>query len=374
MLPFCWFKERFFTDNYLRYTDFAVLINLYLRKWVLTVYLFSLIGLVLGLFALVAGADLLVKKSELLARRFCISPFFVGVILLGMGTSAPEWAVSSFSSIKGFSNLAVANILGSNIFNILLVLGLVLFYPLSKAKIQLIKKDILFLVITGFALIPIMWDQFLSRWDAFFLSAIFLTYIIFSALFARRGEEGRTEQEVGRTEQEGQFVDKGIMQNNLLLALSAFSIKEIFFIILGFALLVGGSHLTVTGAVGLGQALGMSERLIGLLIVSVGTSLPELFTCVVAILKNQKDMAMGNIIGSNIFNTFAIFSTAGWIQPAQLDSKILTLDLPALLLVHIALLPIICCYYIKWVQKVLPYVFLSGYIVYLIYLLKPDGF
>ena len=347
----------------------------------MTVYLFSLIGLVLGLFALVIGADLLVKKSELLARRFRINPFFVGVILLGMGTSAPEWAVSAFSSIKGFSNLAVANILGSNIFNILLVLGLVLFYPLSKAKIQLIKKDILFLVVTGFALIPIMWDQFLSRWDAFFLSVVFLTYIIFSAFFARRGEEGRPdqeegrpEQEVGRPDQEGQFVDNGIMQNNPLLAPSAFSIKEIFFIILGFALLVGGSHLTVTGAVGLGQALGMSERLIGLLIVSVGTSLPELFTCVVAILKNQKDMAMGNIIGSNIFNTFAIFGTAGWIQPAQLDSKILTLDLPALLLVHIALLPIICCYYIKWVQKVLPYVFLSGYIVYLIYLLKPDGF
>ncbi len=274
----------------------------------------------------------------------------MGVILLGMGTSAPEWAVSAFSSINGLSDLAVANIFGSNIFNILLVLALILFHTLHKEKIQVIKKDILFLVLSGFALIPIMWDHFLSRYDAFFLSLIFLIYMVFTGFFARKEKKHYIMENSPETSPE--------------------LIKTTFFVVLSFILLIGGSHLSVKGATSLGQTIGMSERLIGILIVSVGTSLPELFASLAAILKNQKDMAIGNIIGSNIFNTFAIFSTAGWILPAQLDAKMLNLDLPALLLIHIALLPIIFCYQVRWIQKSLPYIFLSGYILYLIFLLE----
>ena len=302
-----------------------------------------LLLLILGVLSLMAGAELLVKKASVLARRFHINPFFVGVVLLGMGTSAPEWAVSAISSVKGLSNLAVANIFGSNIFNILLVLGLILLSPLSKDKIKRIKKDILFLVLSGFTLIPIMQDHFLSRWDAFFLTLIFLAYMVFSLFTAKQ-----TSMELTTKTNTNQPL-----------------LTEVFIIILGFVLLIGGSHLTVTGAAGLGQKWGMSERLIGILIVSVGTSLPELFASLAAIIRGHKDMAVGNIIGSNIFNTFAIFSTSAWILPVSLDSKMWQMDLPVLFLIHIFLLLIIFCYQVRWFQKALPYIFFSGYICYL---------
>ncbi|MDE0518183.1 MAG: hypothetical protein OXH36_01305, partial [Bdellovibrionales bacterium] len=143
------------------------------------------------------------------------------------------------------------------------------------------------------------------------------------------------------------------------------NMREILFIILGFGLLIGGSHLTVMGASYLGEGLGMSERLIGILIVSVGTSLPELFASLVAIVKGEKDMAVGNIIGSNIFNTFAILSTAAWIKPVAIDTKMFTIDLPVLLCTHILLLLLVFCYQFRWIQKALPYIFFSGYICYL---------
>jgi len=308
---------------------------------------FHLLLLISGVFCLMAGAELLVKKASVLAGRFHINPFFVGVVLLGMGTSAPEWAVSAISSMKGLSNLAVANIFGSNIFNILLVMGLILLNPLSRDKVKRIKNDILFLFLSGFTLVPIMRDHFLSRLDAFFLTLIFLAYIVFSLFTARQTSPEPTTKP---------------NKNQPLLT-------EVFIIILGFALLIGGSHLTVTGAAGLGQKWGMSERLIGILIVSVGTSLPELFASLAAIMRGHKDMAVGNIIGSNIFNTFAIFSTSAWILPVSLDSKMWQIDLPVLFLIHTFLLLILFCHQVRWFQKALPYIFFGGYICYLAILL-----
>ena len=327
----------------------------------------NLCSLVLGLFALLKGADLLVHLSCGLARRFSVNPFFVGVVLLGMGTSAPEWAVSAVSSLKGMPDLATGNIFGSNVFNILLVLALILLKPLSNKKVQLIKKDILFLFLSGLFLIPIMMDDFISRADAFVLSLIFVIYMVFSVKFAKRaGESAMKAEKPPVTNIKKQNGDEaGLPKNG-----EPFGLKSVLCIILGFVLLIGGSHLTVAGAVGLGKAFGMSERLIGILIVSVGTSLPELFTSFTAILKGYKDMAVGNIIGSNIFNTFAIFSTVGWILPAKLDPKMTQVDLPVLLLIHTALLSIVFCYRFKWINRLLPYAFFIGYIVYLGLLLK----
>ena len=307
-------------------------------------FILHLLTLILGLVSLVGGAELLVKKAVFLAKRFHVNPFFVGVILLGMGTSAPEWAVSTISSLKGLSNLAVANVFGSNIFNILLVLGLILFNPLTKTNIQTIKKDILFLIFSGLWLIPLMFDFFLSRWDAFFLSLIFISYIVFS-LFSMKQKQPIAQLE--KTEIK--------------------ILKELFLIFLGFTLLIGGSHFTVAGAVGVSQQLGMSERLIGILIVSVGTGLPELSASLVSILKGHKDMAVGNIIGSNIFNTFAILSTSSWIQPVLIDTKLFKVDLPVLMAIHFALLLLFI--HNRKIQKALPYLFFSGYIGYLIFLL-----
>ena len=334
-------------------------------------FLVNLGILVLGLFALLKGADLLVRLSGKLARRFSVNPFFVGVVLLGMGTSAPEWAVSALSSLKGMSNLATGNIFGSNIFNILLVLALILLKPLSKQKIQLIKKDIVFLFLSGLFLIPIMMDNFISRLDAFVLSVIFVFYMLFSLKF-REGERQdlKASLDVGEKPPATEDIKPQNSEASLSKTKQHFDLNTIFYIVLGFVFLIGGSQLTVTGAANLGKAFGISERLIGILIVSVGTSLPELFTSLTAILKGYKDMAVGNIIGSNIFNTFAIFSTVGWILPAELDPKITQMDLPALVLIHTALLAIPFCYHFKWFNKGLPYLFFTGYIVYFFLLLQ----
>ena len=133
----------------------------------------------------------------------------------------------------------------------------------------------------------------------------------------------------------------------------------------GFILLIGGSYLTVYGAEGLARETGMSERLIGILIVSVGTGLPELFASAAALIKGYKDMAFGNIIGSNIFNTFAILGTAGLIQPVSMDSKLLKIDLPVLLITHCVLLLIIFSVKRPWLKKTLPWMFVTGYITYI---------
>lgn len=192
-------------------------------------------------------------------------------------------------------------------------------------------------------------DYFISVYDAIILILIFSTYMGFHLYAALKNTKKKSQQI--------------ITPKNLTY------IKEILFIILGFGILIGGSHITVMAATHLSQKFAISNRLIGLLIVSVGTSLPELFTSVIAIIKNQKSMAVGNIIGSNIFNTFAIIGTSALIHPINLDFKISTLDLPMLLIVNIFLLFIIFGYQKKIIQKFLPYVFFSGYIAYIFYIL-----
>lgn len=298
--------------------------------------------------ALIFGADLLVQKFTILAKKFNINPFIVGVFLLGMGTSAPEWAVSVNASLKGLSHLAVSNVVGSNIINILLVLGIILLSPLSVTPIKIIKTNILFLILSSFVLLPIILNNFISPLEALILISIFITYIAYLYLSTTNTQKKSK---------------KLITHKKIPL------FKESCFIILGFTLLIGGSHFTVMGATELSQKIGISERLMGILLVSVGTSLPELFTSIIAIMKNQTNMAIGNIIGSNIFNTFAILGTASWINSTTLDPKIRNIDIPVLLIVNMSLLLIIYGYQKTIIKKTLPYAFFTGYIAYISYLL-----
>ena len=312
--------------------------------------------LVIGLVSLVLGAELLVRVSYFLAKKFHVSSFLIGVVLLGMGTSVPEWAVSILSSLKGLSSLAVANVFGSNVFNALLVLGLILFKPLSLAMVEETKKDIFFLAGFSIFLIPINWDAFFSQWEAGLLLLLFVMYMVF---IFWKFQKKKTELV--------QNINVSSVKSNS--SVTHFLKSKIFFwkvsvLLTGFVLLIGGSYLTVYGAEGLARETGMSERLIGILIVSVGTGLPELFASAVALLKGYKDMAFGNIIGSNIFNTFAILGTAGLINPVFMDSKLLKIDLPVLLITHCVLLLIIFSVKKPWLRKALPWMFVTGYVTY----------
>ena len=349
-------------------------------------WFWDMIMLIGGLGALIKGADLLVQKSVVLSKYFSLSPFFVGVVLLGMGTSAPEAAVSALSSLKGLSQLAVGNVFGSNIFNILLVLGMILFQPLSLKEITSRKKDIWFLVLTGFTLAPLMWDLFLSRLEALFLSLLFFSYMFLSYFSGKKEEKlpagdipsplppnfkNQAKNNISSSfSTEKQSLNHTLSNKlSLIKTKTSIDLKVMFaWLILGFLLLVGGSQLTVIGAEELGRKWGISERILGLLVVSVGTSLPEFVASLTALIKGHKDMAIGNIIGSNVFNTFAILSLAVWIKPATLNIKMLALDLPALWITHLLLLVLLFGYRSNWVKKVLPFVFLLSYGVFLLIL------
>ena len=228
-----------------------------------------------------------------------------------------------------------------------------------------------------------MMDGVLSRYDALILTLVFCLYIALSLWSAQKEKKSTSPTEVSSGGEKSLTEEDTSLKGGSSPSLTEedtslkggsspslhFNLKATLLLVLGFVLLIGGSHLTVMGAEGVGRAWGMSERFIGILIVSVGTSLPELFASLSAILKGRQDMAIGNIVGSNIFNTFAIAGTSAWIQPISLDSKMWTMDLPTLLLIHIALLSILFCYKWKWFQRALPYAFFSGYIVYLVLLL-----
>lgn len=309
---------------------------------------FYLFIFVLGLAGLIIGSDLLVRKSEFVANYFKIHPVVVGILLLGMGTSAPEWAVSALSSFRGLPDLAIGNVMGSNIFNILVVLGLILFKPLAVSSRKLIKKDLLFLIVTSFCLIPILMDQYLSRWDGLLLVILFLTYIVICLYYSPS-----TSKLTAKT-------------NHLS---GTYLLTSIILIILGFASLIGGSYVTVYAAEHIGRLLGVSERIMGILFVSVGTSLPEFFTCLTALLKGHKNMAIGNILGSNVFNTYAVLSTSSLILPSQIVPQVIAFDMPAMFLSYLFLLVLIFGSAYRVLGKFLPYCFLSVYSFYITWLL-----
>ena len=311
--------------------------------------LYNICFFIVGLMTLVFGAELLVRKAHFFAKRFRIRPFIVGILLLGMGTSAPEWAVSVLSAIQGLPNLALGNVLGSNIFNIFIVLSLIILNASHKARRELVSKDGFFLFSSSFILIFLFWNYFLSRWESLLLITIFVTYILLSIIMSR-----------DKTDDPQKTQSFSSLENT----------KSYLLIIVGFVLLALGSHLTIKGAVGLGEQMGMSERIIGILMVSVGTSLPELFVSFIAIFKGHKTMAVGNIIGSNVFNTYAILGTAGLVHPIATDLQAVILDLPILLLSYVLLLFTVYVSLFKNQLKILSCLFLSGYMVYVTYLLS----
>jgi len=329
----------------------------------------NIIILLFGLTTLVIGADLLVKKAVFMAHRMRVDPFIMGVIILGMGTSLPEWAVSTLSFARDLPDLAISNILGSNIFNILLVLGLVFLRPISIKNIQLVKKEVVFLFLASLFLVPIMYNHFLSRLDSIVLIIIFLVYLGLTLIsfkkpnfkkpnLKNKNKTGGLLKEVELSSSSGVHSQNQPKTGGLL--------KEVALLLLGLALLMGGSHFTVNGASALGYQLGVSERLMGILVVSIGTGLPELTASLVSILKGYKSMAFGNVIGSNIFNTFIVLGTAALVRPSAFDSQLFTIDFMVLLVVYMVLLFIVFFPY-KILQKLIPYLFFSGYLFYVIF-------
>lgn len=248
--------------------------------------------LLTGLIGLAAGGHFLVHWTVKLGQRWKLNPVFLSIVILGMGTSAPEWFATVVSAFKGYSDVAVGNVIGSNIANILLILGGIGIFYIQKEEKQIKQFSLPFLLISFVCLFILFLDGTFSRLDSLFLFILFAFYLF---LLIRKFQAPGTEVPAGEIKEKLWIQVGGVM--------------------LGFFLLFVGSELTVNSSVSLGKSFGLSEKFIGLFLVSIGTSLPELSTVISSLVKKREEMVLGNIIGSNLFNTLFVLSSSGLILP-----------------------------------------------------------
>lgn len=264
----------------------------------------QLLFLVLGFVMLVKGADLFVDGASGIATKFGIPQIVIGLTIVAMGTSAPEAAVSITAAFAGNADITIGNIVGSNILNILIILGIsALVYPLAIQKSTLII-DIPVVLLATVILFLLGFDSKISRIDGIIMLVVFAAYLFYLFTVAKKEASQKKLSETTEHIQSEENVTKEI---SLL--------KALIFTVIGLVLIVGGSKFVVNSATTIAKALGLSQRFIGLTIVALGTSLPELFTSVTAALKKNSDIAIGNIVGSNIFNILFIVGLSGLIIP-----------------------------------------------------------
>ena len=278
--------------------------------------------LVIGFILLVKGADYFVDGSSSIAKKLRIPSLIIGLTIVAFGTSAPEAAVSITASVNGQNGMAIGNVIGSNIFNLLMVIGASgIIKPLLVEKS--ISKEFPFVLLTSIILVILSLDSLLfnssiniiSRMDGIILLilfAVFLYYLINSAMKNRKENlcdpETSVDIDVGNV--------KAIEKNNTM-------IKSILISIIGIAAIIFGGNLVVNSASDIASSFGISDQLIGLTIVSIGTSLPEFVTSVIAATKGESDLALGNVIGSNIFNILFVIGASALISPMTVDPKLI---------------------------------------------------
>jgi cation:H+ antiporter len=257
-----------------------------------------------GFVALIYGANALVDAASSLAARWGVPSIVIGLTIVAFGTSAPELVVNVFAATTGSTDMVLGNVLGSNIFNVLGILGIsALIYPLTvKSNTTWIEiplsllAAICVLVVASDVLLDGTAENFISRSDGIILLLFFLIFLVYNLVVAKSG--GADE------EMETKDYSTG---------------KAVLFIILGLVGLIIGGRLIVTSAVSIAEVIGLSERVIGLTVVSIGTSLPELATSIIAVRKKNVDIAIGNVVGSNIFNIFLILGISGTIVPLGIN-------------------------------------------------------
>lgn len=311
--------------------------------------------LVGGLVLLVVGAEALVRGASRLAARFGISPLIIGLTVVAFGTSAPETAVSIQASLNGSGDIAVGNVIGSNIANILLILGLsALVAPLVVSR-QLVRLDVPVMIGAGLLTFGLAWNGQVSRLDGFILLALLLAYTAFLVIVSKR-EKSRQQDE---------FVDEYGADET---AKPFGWVFQLFLVLLGLGLLIVGSNFLIEGAVALARALGLSELVIGLTVIAVGTSMPELATSLMAVYRGERDIAVGNIVGSCIFNLLLVLGAGAAISAdgLSISPNALAFDLPVMLAVFAACLPIFFSGY--RINRWEGLMFFSYYIAYTLYL------
>jgi len=308
---------------------------------------------VLGLTALVAGAEALVRGASRLAVAWGISPLVVGLTVVAFGTSAPEMAVSVDAALSGTTGLAIGNVVGSNIANVLLILGVsALVAPLLVAE-QIIRQEIPVMIGASLLVVVMALDGNIGRIEAVLLFALVIAYTVFLVVQSRRATQATTDEFASEIPT-SQWDRHWGVQAALVLG--------------GLALLVLGAEWLVSAAVAFAKVMGVSDLVIGLTVVAVGTSMPEIATSLIAALRGQRDIAVGNVVGSNIFNLLAVLGAAGIVSTGGLGvpDAARNFDLWVMLAVAFACLPILLTgrEIARWEGAV----FLGYYAAYLLYL------
>lgn len=308
----------------------------------------DLLLLLLGVVLLTFGGEALIRGSLAAAKRFGISPLLSGLVIVGFGTSSPELVVSIDAAMTGQPDIAIGNVVGSNIGNILLILGVcavimpMAVQPLALRRdaVTVVGASVLFLVLVG--------GSALGRTDAFVLLIALVAYLIWAY---------RTERLHA-----GPSADMHKAEAEELTAVPKTSLWIVMAVMIGLVFLIGGSRVMLSGAIGLAESFGVSEAVIGLTLVAVGTSLPELAVSVMAALRRHADVAVGNILGSNIFNLLGILGISALLQPLPVPERILQFD--QWMMLGTALVLLLFLYTGRRLSRIEGGVLLAGYVAY----------
>lgn len=291
--------------------------------------LVPVVSIVAGFVLLAFGGEMLVRGASRLAEAARISPLVIGLTVVAFGTSAPELAVTLQSSYAGQADLAVGNVVGSNIFNILLILGLSSLIVPLVVSVQLVRWDVPLMILASVLLLLLAMDGSIGRYDGLLLFGLLLVYTVWSIVESRRnGLKAKPGLEAEATEEPkagGRFIGHVIL------------------IFIGLGLLGLGSRWLIDGSVVIARLFGVSELVIGLTILATGTSLPEVAASVVASLRGERDIAVGNVVGSNLFNILCVLGLTALVTPegVAVAPAALWFDIPIMIAVAIATLPIV---------------------------------
>lgn len=280
--------------------------------------LLPIIALLAGFILLIWSADTFTENGAKIANIFKVSPLVIGLLIFGFGTSAPEMLVSGLAAIDGNTGLSIGNAIGSNIFNIALVLGVSAIIAPIEVKSGVLKKEWLFLMVATLVTGYLLWDRYLGVTDGLILASLlilFLTYTLISAKNSNNHEFDEFEQTVNK-DQIG---------------------KTWLMLIIGLIVLISSAKLIVWGGVEVARFFEISDLIIGLSIIALGTSLPELAVSISSVLKKQYEMVVGNVIGSNLFNTIAVLAIPGLIHPSKVADEVIVRDYPVMLLLTLLL-------------------------------------
>jgi cation:H+ antiporter len=315
-------------------------------------------AVILGLILLVWSADKFVSGAASVASILGMSPLLIGMVIVGFGTSAPEMCVSVLSAVNNSPDIALGNAYGSNIANVALILGCTaLIFPILVTR-SVINRELPVLIIVSLLCIPLLLDGNLSRFDGILMIIVFVGIMIFLSV-----KPNKADSDNSSSEEETEATSK--RQTSIVMS--------VVWLLVGLAILVGSSQILVWGAKDIAHRCGVHELVVGLTVVAVGTSLPELASSIAAAVKKEHDIALGNIIGSNLFNTLMVVGLAATVKPFEYDHEVLVRDFPVMIiLTAILFVPAVVTIFTKKTPKIgriFGFILLTSYIVYTVYLI-----